>query len=386
MGSSLRLGKILGIEIRLHYSWFIIFALVTMFFYTDFQAAEYSVSVSLAMGLVSSLLIFLSVVAHELAHSVVAIRSGIPVRSITLFVLGGVASIAKEADRPKTEILMAMAGPACSLTIGLASGAAWFATGGHLSEATAFHSVLFWMAVLNLQLGVFNLLPGFPMDGGRVLRSILWQRTRDYRRATHIASIAGQAIGWAIAGVGVVIAVTYLVRGPATAEVIADALFSGGYLVLLGWFLSSIAASSYRQVAWREAMKGITASSAMVSDFRTIPPGMSLMELVRDYIQPNRSRSFVVATDGRLQGVVNIENIRKVPQSRWDMTTAASVMTPVNKVITATPEEEGVSIAEKMEEHRLDGIPVLRDGVVVGLVTRNSLARVMQMRAQFGTR
>jgi CBS domain-containing protein len=130
-------------------------------------------------------------------------------------------------------------------------------------------------------------------------------------------------------------------------------------------------------------MKGITASSAMVSDFITIPPGVSLMQLVRDYIRPNRYRSFVVATDGRLQGVVNIENIRKVPQNRWDMTTAASAMTPANKVITADPDEEGVSVAEKMEEHKLDGIPVVRDGVVMGLVTRNSLARAMQMRAQF---
>lgn len=379
MGSSLRLGKILGIEIRLHYSWFIIFALVTFSFYIDFQAADYSVSISLAMGLLASFLIFFSVVAHELAHSMVAIRNGIPVRSITLFILGGVASIAKEADRPKTEILMAIAGPACSLTIGLASGAAWFATGGHLDSATAFHGVLFWMALLNLLLGVFNLLPGFPMDGGRVLRSILWRTTGNYRRATRIASVVGQLIGWAMASAGFAIILAYVVTRTGPFDI-----FDGIYFIILGWFLSSIAASSYRQVAWREAMKGITASSAMVSDFMTIPPGMSLMQLVRDYIQPNRYRSFVVAADGRFQGVVNVENIRKVPQNRWDLTTAESAMTPAGKVITAAPEEDGISVAEKMEEHRLDGIPVVRDGVVIGLVTRNSLAHVMQMRAQFG--
>jgi len=381
MGGSLRLGKILGIDIRLHYSWFIIFALVTFSFYADFQAADYSVSISLAMGLLASFLIFFSVVAHELAHSVVAIRNGIPVRSITLFILGGVANITKEAERLKTEMLMAIAGPACSLAIGLASGAAWFATGGHLDSATPFHGVLFWMALLNLLLGVFNLLPGFPMDGGRVLRSILWRTTGNYRRATHIASIGGQLIGWLMVGAGVAIIVAYVVARTGPFD-----LFDGIYFIILGWFLSSIAASSYRQVAWREAMKGITAVSAMVSDFMTIPPGISLMQLVRDYIQPKMYRSFVVATDGRLQGIVNIENIRRVPQARWDITTAESVMTPASKVITASQEEEGISIAEKMEEHRLDGIPVVRDGAVIGIVTRTSLARVMQIRAQFGTR
>jgi CBS domain-containing protein len=242
------------------------------------------------------------------------------------------------------------------------------------------------MATLNLSLGVFNLLPGFPMDGGRVLRGILWQRTGNYMRATRIASVGGQVIGWLMAGAGVAIAVSYLVGRTVTADDILDAIFNGGYFVLLGWFLSSIAVSSYRQVAWREAMQGLTAAAAMVGDFMTISPDMTLMQLVRDYIQPNRYRSFVVATEGRFLGVVNIEDIRRVRQDRWDTTPAGLVMTPASKVITAAPEEEGVIIAEKMEEYRLDGIPVVRDGVVIGMVTRSSLARVMQMRAQFGTR
>jgi Zn-dependent protease/CBS domain-containing protein len=385
MNGSLRLGKILGIDIRLHYSWFLIFAFVTFSFYAEFQDADYSAAISLAMGFVASLLIFASVVTHELAHSVVAIRNGIPVKSITLFILGGVANITKEAERPKTEILMAIAGPSCSLALGLAFGAAWFATGGHHEGATAFHGLLFWMATLNLSLGVFNLLPGFPMDGGRVLRGILWQRTRNYRRATRIASIGGQVIGWLMAGAGIAIAASYLIGGTVSLDKALDGILNGGYFVLLGWFLSSIAASSYRQVAWREAMQGITAASAMVSDFMTISPDMSLMRLVLDYIQPNRYRSFVVATEGRFLGVVDVESIRRIRQDRWDATPAGLVMTPAARAITVAPEEAGISIAEKMEEHRLDGIPVVRDSVVIGIVTRNSLARAMQMHAQFGT-
>jgi len=380
MSGSFRLGKILGIDIRIHYSWFLIFAFVSYYVYGDFHSDNYDLAISLLMGLVASLALLICIVAHELAHSVVAMRNGIPVRSITLFILGGVANITKEAERPKTELLMAIAGPSCSLALGLAFGVAWFTTGGNHEDATAFHGLLFWLATLNLSLGVFNLLPGFPMDGGRVLRAVIWQITKNYRKATRVASVAGQVMGWLIAGAGVSIVIAYLAAASGPLD-----LFDGIYFVLLGWFLSSIAASSYRQVTWREAMQGITAASAMVSDFMTISPDMSLMQLVRDYIQPNRYRSFVVATEGRFLGVVDVESIRRVSQDRWGMTPAGLVMTPAARVITAAPEEEGIGLAEKLEEHRLEGIPVVRDGVVIGIVTRNSLARVMQMRSQSGT-
>jgi Zn-dependent protease/CBS domain-containing protein len=385
MAGSLRLGKILGIEIRIHYSWFLIFAVVSFFIYKDFQDWGYGFGASLLMGLAASLVLFACIVAHELAHSLVAMRNGIPVRSITLFILGGVANISREAERPKTEILMAVAGPACSLVLGLVFGVAWLAAGGYRQEATPFHDLLVWLAWLNLVLGMFNLLPGFPMDGGRVLRAIIWQITKNYRKATRIASIAGQVLGWVIAGAGVAVAVSYLVQGPVTSEVIWDAIFDGGYLVLLGWYLSSIAAGSYRQVAWREAMRGVTAGSAMVSDFRTISPDMSLMQVVRDYIQPAKQRGFVVAAEGRFLGVVDVDNIRRVSRDRWDTTPVGLVMTPADKVMTVGPEEDGINVAEKMEEHRLDGIPVVRDGVVLGIVTRYSLARMMELRAQFSS-
>ena len=176
MGGSLRLGKILGIEIRLHYSWFLIFVIVTFFVYSYFDE-EYTSLLSLAIGLLASLLFFSSVVAHELSHSLVAIRNDIPVRSITLFILGGVANITKEAERPKAEMLMAIAGPLCSLAIGLVFGVVCFATGGLHEDATRFHDLLFILAQVNVFLSLFNLLPGFPLDGGRVLRAILWQTT-----------------------------------------------------------------------------------------------------------------------------------------------------------------------------------------------------------------
>lgn len=382
MRGSLSLGKILGIDIRLHYSWFLLFVFVTVSFLTDFQSVGHSAPISLLAGVAASLLIFTSVVAHELAHSLVAVRSGIPVRSITLFILGGVANMAKEADRPRTEALMAIAGPACSLAIGLVSGAAWFAVGGYSGETSVFHDVLFWMASLNIMLGVFNLLPGFPMDGGRVVRAMLWKRTRDYRRATRIASICGQIIGWLMAVAGVAIAVSYVIGSKITLGLVFEAVSRGGWFVLMGWFLSSIAVSSYRQVAWREDLQGITAASAMTTDFVTVSPDVTLMQLVRNYIQPNKCRGVVVATEGRFLGVVDAESIRRVNQERWESTPAGLVMTPLAKVVTVSPEEKGVEIAAKMNESHLDGIPVVSDGTVLGIVTRSGLTRAMRMRAQ----
>ncbi len=377
MGGSLRLVRVLGIDIRIHYSWFLIFALVSYYVYTAFQGAQYAVAISVLMGLAASAALFVCIIAHELAHSVVAVRSGIPVRSITLFVLGGVASISREAEKPGTEMLMAIAGPASSLAIGLICGAVWFAAGGHGGGSSTYWDLLWWLARLNLLLGVFNLLPGFPMDGGRVLRAAIWRITGNYRKATRIASAVGQAMGWLIAGGGAGIVIAYLFIGSGPLNVV-----DGIWLIFLGWYLSSIASSSYRQVAMREAMRGVTAASAMVSDFMTVPPGMSLLQIVRDYVEPNRYRSFVVATDGMFQGVVNVEDIRRVPGGRWEATTAGSVMTPAGRVVTASLEDSALDLAARMDEFRLDGIPVLREGMVVGVVTRSSLARSVRMRAR----
>src|SRR5512136_1088335 len=277
MSGSLRLGRILGIDIRIHYSWFLIFAFVAYYVYGDFRADDYGVATSLLMALAASAALFICIVAHELAHSVVAIRNGIPVRSITLFILGGVANIAKEAERPKAEMLMAIAGPLCSLVIGLVFGAVWLTTGGLHEDATRFHDLLFILAQVNVFLSLFNLLPGFPLDGGRVLRAILWQTTKDYRKATRIASIGGQVIGWLMVGAGVIAVVLYFRMNDPPLDL---DILDGIWFAAVGFFLSSIAASSYRQVVWRETMKGITASSAMVGDFMTVSPDMSLMQLV----------------------------------------------------------------------------------------------------------
>ena len=382
MSGSLRLGKILGVEIRIHYSWLIIFALVSFYMYSDFRGLSNGIPISLVMGVVASLLLFVCVVAHELAHSIVAMRNGIPVRSITLFILGGVANITKEAERPKTEMLMAIAGPLCSLALGLILGAIWLVTGGLHNDTSAYQDLLFYLATLNLGLGVFNLLPGFPMDGGRVLRAILWQTTKNFKKASHIASVVGQILGWSMAGVGVGITIVYFTEK--TSPLGLDYV-DGIWFAIMGWFLSSLAASSYRQVEWHETMRGVTATSAMTTDFMSISPSTNLKQLVEEYVMPKRYRSFIVASEGKLQGVVALADIRRVPQGRWGITAADAAMTPANKMTSVTPGEEGFNILEKMEKDRLDEIPVVKDGMVIGIVSRNNLVRLMRLRTPLDT-
>jgi len=205
MGGSFRLGKILGITIQLHFSWFIIFALIIGLLSYSLHDEGYSLWTSIIAGVLTSILLFASVVAHELAHSLVAIRNGIPVKSITLFFLGGVAQITREAARPKTELLMAIAGPLCSLVLAGIFGSIWFLVWGNSQETFASNNPILWLASINLMLALFNLIPGFPLDGGRILRALLWQRTGDYKRATRIASLAGQSVAYLMIGGGIAI-------------------------------------------------------------------------------------------------------------------------------------------------------------------------------------
>ena len=201
MGSSLRLGKVFGIPIYLHYSWFIIFAYLTAVIAIDLLE-DYSLGLRIIGGIATSLLFFGSVLAHELSHSLVAMKNGIPIRSITLFVLGGVAHITREAAKPKTELVMAIAGPACSLVLAFIFGMIWWLLWGTVEEATL--NPILWLASINVLLAAFNMLPGFPLDGGRVLRALLWQGTGNYRQATHIASLAGRGIAYLLIIGGIV--------------------------------------------------------------------------------------------------------------------------------------------------------------------------------------
>jgi Zn-dependent protease/predicted transcriptional regulator len=359
------LGKIFGIQVRLHYTWFVIFLLVTF----SLVNPHWSQWLSWVIGIITSLLFFASVLAHELAHSLVGRVNGIPVKSITLFIFGGVAQMGREATKASAELKMAAAGPACSLAIGGFFGLIWLLTRGAVSSVAEMAG---WLALINVALAAFNLIPGFPLDGGRVFRSILWRFSGNYKRSTQIATRMGQGVAYA-----------FILGGILIIFLLHDWL-SGIWIAFIGWFLQSTASMSYRQAQWREALHGLTASQLMTSDYITVPPGITVKELVQEYALPKGHHLFLVTEGERLKGILTLQNIKSVPQSKWDMTLVEKIMVPASRLKVASPEQDALSVAEQMDENEINQIPVASEGRVIGLVTRDNLLRFLRTRAELG--
>jgi len=373
--TAFNLGKIFGIQFRLHYTWFIIFLLVAVslswqvfpILYPGWSGLTYWV-----IGIVTSLLFFASVVAHELAHSLVARFYGIPVRSITLFIFGGMAQITREATRPGTEFRMAAAGPVCSLVIGGLFALLWLFTQDAIEPIAA---LAFWLAQINVVLVIFNLIPGFPLDGGRVFRSLIWRFTGNYKRSTQIAVRVGQGVGYLfiLAGILIVFLQPY-----------GLSWFSGLWLAFIGWFLENAASASYRQVQWRDGLRGFSASQVMTSVYSVVPPNITVNQLVYGYPFAGGYGFFMIVDEGRLEGILTLDNIKAVPRQNWDVTQVKDIMTPIDKLNVAYPDQDALNILEQMEEKDINQMPVVSGGRVIGLITRDNLIRFLHLRSVLG--
>jgi len=369
MRNSLRLGKIFGIEIRLDYSWFIIFVLVTLSL-TQHYANTYIGWQSTVLGLVTSLLFFASVLAHEMAHSLVATRSGVPVRSITLFIFGGVAQIASEPKRSRDEFTIALAGPAMSILIAILFGVIRLIIGWGSKHPIA--ALTAWLSAINFVLAVFNLIPGFPLDGGRVLRSIIWGITKDFRKSTWIASIIGRGVAYIFIlwGIG-----TIFLRGD---------WIGGIWIALIGWFLENAAANSYRRLALMDMLKEHTAREVMTIDCPNVSRNLTLDELVQHYILYTSRRCFPVVDEGQLFGLVTIHHVKEVPKGRRTITTVDNVMTPLEQLKTIKPDDNLSDVLNKMTTEDVNQMPVIEDGQMVGMVARDSLLAFINTRKELG--
>jgi len=260
MGSAFNLGKLFGIQFRIHFSWFIIFILVTVLLvYPDYSQWPYWV-----IGIITSLLFFASVVAHELAHSLAGRANGIPIESITLFIFGGVAQMTKEATRPGAELKMAAAGPICSLVIGGLFGLIFLVMQNIVGPVAV---MILWLAVMNVILAAFNLIPGFPLDGGRVFRALLWRFTGNYGRSTRIATRVGQGVGYLfiLGGISIILLHPFDLSW-----------FDGIWIVFVGWFLRSVASASYRQLRWQETLRDFTTLDVTTPDRPVVPPDITV--------------------------------------------------------------------------------------------------------------
>lgn len=320
------------------------------------------------MGVTAMLLFFVSLVAHELGHSLVAQRKGIQVASITLFIFGGVAQIRREPDSPGDEFQIAIAGPLVSVLLGgLFIGAGLLAggTGARLPEA-----VLIFVGEINLVLAVFNMFPGFPLDGGRVLRAAIWRATGDVVKATKAASFGGQAVAWVLIGLGVYVMVA------------EGELFRGIWLILIGLFLFNAASSGYQQLLLRRSLRGLTVADLMTSEPVSIPGNVRIDESIDEYFLKHRHTAFpVVGFGGNVEGIVTLHQVKEVPRERWPEFTMRQVMTPLSPETSARPDEPLALIFDRLQKNPLGRLVVHENGDLRGMLSASDLARHFRIRA-----
>jgi Zn-dependent protease len=370
MGNSFQIGKIFGISIRIDYTWFIVFALVALSLGAYFPKvyANWSPATYWFMGIITALIFFSSVLAHELAHSLVSKARGVPVQSITLFIFGGVARITDEPRNPSSEFWMALAGPATSVGIGVIFGAVYLATGRGKTPLAALAQ---WLSYINLLVAVFNLLPGFPLDGGRIFRSILWKITGNLRKATRIAS-----------GVGRTVAYLFILWGVWRA--LSGNLFGGIWIALIGWFLENAASSSYRQLAVREMLQGVKVTEVMMSDCPRLPKGLTIKQLVDEYILRTTRRCFPVVDNSRVLGIITLHSVKEIPQDQWEIVRVEEAMAPLDELKTVHPDDDLYTVMQQMTEEGVNQLPVVEGGQLMGMIARDNLVGFINARSELG--
>jgi Zn-dependent protease len=375
LNNAFTLGRLFGIQVRLHFSWFIIFVLVTV----SLVSPDWLELTSWVVGIAASLLFFASALAHELAHSLVGRRYGVTIKSITLFVFGGMAHMAGEAKTSGAEFKMALAGPLCSLAIAAFFSFIWFLTAGILPMVATMTG---WLAWVNVALAVFNMIPGFPLDGGRVFRAVVWRTTGSYGRSTRIATRVGRVIAYIFIFGGLSIALISLFSRIFNLPWFEGMLFTGIWIAFIGWFLENAASASYRQEQWREAMQRFTAAEVMTTDYLVVPPDITVAQLVQQYVLPSGRRFFILADVGRLHGLVTLRNIKSVPQQKWATTLVRNIMAPAEKLMIVSPTQDAWSVMAQMDEADLNQMPVLSGNRVVGLVSRDVLIKFLRARSK----
>ncbi len=370
MRGNIRIGTLFGIPITINYSWLVIFILLTWalaFFYFPVTYPQLSRVTQIIMGIVTSLLFFGSVVFHELLHSIVARHYGLPIEAINLWIFGGVSELAEEPRTPAIEFWMSIAGPLSSFFLaGIFALATYL---GALARAQPVVGVAFYLAFINAFLGVFNLLPGFPLDGGRVLRSAIWYYTGDYRRATRIATTGGRVVAYSMILIGFL--------------AVFSGAFTGLWLVFLGWFLLQAASSSYEQMILRQALEKVTVSEAMESNPATVSEELPLTELVSDYfMRYSWSALPVVDEANRPVGLVTVRKVRRIPRDRWENLTVSQAMIPISEEITAKPGDTIYQVLPKLENRSGGRLLVVENDHLAGLLTRDDVRKVIRARME----
>ena len=371
---SIRLGRIMGIPVRIHYTLWLVFILIAWSLAYGYMPNEYPGLTTLTywtIGIVSAIILFVSVLVHELSHSYIAKKNGLPIARITLFFFGGVSEMTEEPQDAKVEVKMAAAGPLMSFLIAGILGVGWYLA--QIATAPiAVTAILNYGALINAILGLFNLLPAFPLDGGRVFRGSLWVRSGNLIGATRTATRISEALSLLMMFGGFVL-------------IIVGRFVDGIWTVVLGWFIKSGAETSLRQTLVGETLGGITVGDIMTRNVATVPPDITVEQLVSDYFLTYRHSGYPVVRDGRILGIVTLQSVRAIPRDMRSSTKVEQAMVHGEPIVPVKSSMSALDAMHRMARERVGRLIVLDDeGQLVGIVTRGDLMRTMQTRQELG--
>lgn len=365
---ALKLMTVGGIQINLDYSWFIVFGLVLWSLSAGYFPHAYpgqTGRIYWTTGLIATLLFFLSVITHELSHSFMAIRSGIKIPEITLFIFGGMARLSEDASDPKTEFRIAIVGPVTSFALAFIFWLVQQLLRG--DQASIVVEMFGYLAWINVALGVFNLLPGFPLDGGRILRAFWWWKKGSMLEATRIASDWGKGL-----------AIALMIAGGL--QIFAGSLFGGLWIILIGMFLRGMAEGSYQELAIRKSVEGARAEDVMIRDVVTASADLSLKRLISDYFLRYGYRGFPVTSNGRVLGVVSLSDVKDLSAEEQAEKTVGQAMAPLNSGIIIQPETPLMDALNRMSQSNVARFLVMRGDKMVGMVTHSGLLRFLEIK------
>ncbi len=369
MRSQIKLGRVFGIEIGLHYSWFVIALLIVFSLSSEFHSKnpQWGDGVILTLSIATAILFFVSLLLHELAHSVVATTHGLPVKEITLFALGGVSQIEKNPTSATLEFWMAFVGPLTSAVIGGICLLAASAIGG--AASSPWMAMLQWLGYINLTLAVFNLIPGYPLDGGRVLRAIIWWKTGDADRSTRLAAKTGQAVAFVFIALGIF-------------RFFGGAGVGGLWIAFIGWFLLQAARESYVQVGLTHALEGVRVGDIMARDCPTVDGWLNVQNFVDQELLRSGRRCFVVVEKGEMTGLVTPNEVMQVERAKWPYTTLHDIMRPIGDIRSVAPETPLANALELMSREDLNQLPVVSNGHLEGVLSRAQVLSYLQTNSE----
>ena len=372
---SVNIGRILGIPIRVHWTLWFVFLLIAWSLAVGYLPSTYPNQTQAAywsIGTVSALVLFLSVLIHELSHSYIAKKNGLPISRITLFFFGGVSELSEEPQDAGLEIRMAAAGPLTSFAIAGVLGALWL-LGQVFSAPWWVPAILGYNALINIALGGFNLIPAFPLDGGRVLRGGLWRNSKNLLKATMTATRVSEGLSLLMIAAGLLLII------------FTSQFVNGVWIIFLGWFIRSGAETSLRQTQMTEALHGVGVSDLMTKDLLTVTPSLGVQQLVTDYFLVHPHGGYPVLQDGKILGIVTMDSVRSIPKEKRELETVGQAMHPYDESMIIGPGASAAEALQRMAQKGSARLLVTDGSKILGILTRGDLMKAIRTRQDLGS-